>query len=91
MEKQYAITIILGASILFAAISTSFLPLQFASGTLIGNKPANPAGAPAGNMTGGNTTATPSANTTAGPAATPSANPAGAPPKVCSSPTMPKP
>jgi hypothetical protein len=46
MEKQYAIPIALGASILIAAaISTSFLPLQFASGIVL-NKPANLAGAP---------------------------------------------
>ena len=77
MEKQYAISIVLGASILLAAISTSFISLQFASGTLIGNKAANPAGAPPGNMTG-NTTGTPSANTTGGAPGTPPANPAGA-------------
>jgi hypothetical protein len=45
MQKQYAIPIILGASILLTAISTSSLPLQFASATIL-NKPANPAGAP---------------------------------------------
>jgi hypothetical protein len=87
MEKQYAILTVLGASILLtAAISTSFLPLQFASATGL-TKPANPAGAPpgnitGGNMTGGNMTGGPSANTTGGPPATPPANPAGAP--VCS-------
>jgi hypothetical protein len=87
MGKQYSIPIMLGASILLlAAISTSFLPLQFASAT-VEEKPANPAGAPpGGNITGGNITGnmtgTPSANTTGGPPATPSANPAGAP--VCS-------
>ena len=87
MRKQYSIPIVLEASILLlaAAISTSFLPLQFASAT-IPEKPANPAGAPPGNITGGNmtgnTTVGPSANTTGGPPATPQANPAGAP--VCS-------
>jgi hypothetical protein len=61
MKKQYVIPIVLGVSILLAAISTSFIPLQqqFASGTLSGNKAANPAGAPPGNMTAG-----PAANTT---------------------------
>ena len=90
------IPILLGASILLsAAISTSFLTLQFANGGQCdgsfgckASRSANPAGAPPGNATAANTTA---ANTTAGPAATPPANPAGAPPKVCSSPTMPKP
>jgi hypothetical protein len=72
MKKQYVVPTVLGVSILLAAISTSFIPMQqqFASGTLIGNKPANPAGAPPpDNMTGG-----PSANTTGG---TPSANTTG--------------
>ncbi|MFL6399855.1 MAG: hypothetical protein ACJ72J_09800 [Nitrososphaeraceae archaeon] len=67
------------------AISTSLLPLQFASGTGYGNKPANPAAAPPGIMTAGtqqaNTTGTPSANSTAG----------AAPPRICSSPPTPKP
>jgi hypothetical protein len=69
MQKQYAIPIMLAASILLVtAILTSLLPLQFASGTIV-NKPANPAGAPPGNTAAGpsgNMTGTPSANTTAG-------------------------
>jgi hypothetical protein len=75
MKKQYMIPIILGASILLAAISTSFLPSQFATGTPLANKPANPAGAPPGNMTGG-----PSANTTGGPSANTTGTQPGTPP-----------
>ena len=86
MEKQSTIAITLGLSIALFAIATSFLLVQQFASAGFSNKPANPAGS---NMTGGsNMTA---ANTTGGAAASPPANPAGAPPKVCSSPTMPKP
>src|SRR5919198_6529649 len=64
MEKQYAIPIVLGVSIVLLAISTSFFTLQqFASATVQAlKKPANPAaGAPPmtrglSDMTGGNMT-----------------------------------
>ncbi|MFL6432837.1 MAG: hypothetical protein ACJ71O_03765 [Nitrososphaeraceae archaeon] len=56
MKKQYAIPIILGVSILLAAISTSLLPLQqqFASGAgnTTGGPPANTTGGPPANTTG---------------------------------------
>ena len=47
MEKQYVIPVVLGASILLAAVSTSLLPLQFASGTT-----SNMTGGPSANTTG---------------------------------------
>ena len=93
MEKQYAIPIVLGVSIVLLAISTSFFTLQqFASATVQAlKKPANPAaGAPpmtrglsdmtgGGNVTGG--------NMTRGLSGIPSANPAaGAPPATPTTP-----
>jgi hypothetical protein len=90
MEEQYAIPVALGASILLAAVSTSLLPLQFASGTTvidnekaierlsgpsIMNKPANSAG-----------TSLPSLRSQANPAGAPSANPAGTSPPSLPSP-----
>src|ERR671930_498838 len=97
MEKQYAIPIVLGVSIVLLAISTSFFPLQqFASATVPAlKKPANPAaGAPpmtrglsdmtGGNVTGGNVTG---GNVTGGLSGIPSANPAaGAPPATPTTP-----
>jgi hypothetical protein len=93
MEEQYAIPVALGASILLAAVSTSLLPLQFASGTTvidnekaierlsgpsIMNKPANSAGtSPPSLRSQANPAGTPS-NMTAGP----SANTTGAPPSL---------